>query len=269
MSDSLQMRQALAKAPGKYHHALQLCMALRRASLCSLLIAVIFAQACLIDIQTARASTVSSSRAIESPLFLSVAQNSDPKKTLDRVSILMDEIKAASYPELRGADIQVKFFESRSDYFRARFAVPQFLTGRKMRYIVFVNADVFTRQAPEEGVRAILAHELAHVLYFRQRNRLRLLGLVRLTSKGFTSRFERWADLQAIARGYGEGLKEYRKWLYQNIPAKNMREKKRDYFSPEEIDAIVSSAQRQPELLAYWLEHVPRNLKEIFAGTER
>lgn len=269
MSDSLQMRQALAKAIRKYHHALHLCRALRRASLGSLLIAVIFAQACPLNIQTACASAVSSSRASESPLFLSSFQNDDLKKTLDRASLLLNEIKAASYPELRGADIQVKFFESRSDYFRARFAVPQFLTGRKMRYIVFVNANVFTLQAPDEGVRAILAHELAHVLYFRRRNRLRLFGLVRLASKGFTSRFERWADLQALARGYGEGLKEYRKWLYQNIPAKNLREKKRDYFSPEEIDAIVSSAQRQPELLTYWLEHVPGNLKEIFAGTER
>jgi hypothetical protein len=46
-------------------------------------------------------------------------------------------------------------------------------------------------------------------------------------------------------------------------------EKKRDYFSPEEINAIVSSAQGHPELLAYWLGHVPRNLKEIFVEKGR
>jgi hypothetical protein len=253
----------------KYHHALHLTTTLRQTSLRSLLIAVIFVQACLIDIPTARAFTVTSIRAIENPHFFPLGQNSDSEEILDHASLLLNEIKAASYPELRGADIQVKIFESQSDYFRARFAVPQFLTGRRMRYIVFINAAVFTRRAPEEGVRAILAHELAHVLYFRRRNRLQLLGLVRLASKGFTARFERWADLQAIARGYGEGLKAYRKWLYQNIPAKNVREKKRDYFSPEEIDAIVSATQRRPELLAYWLRHVPRSLKEIFAEKGR
>ena len=269
MTDSLQGRQARARARREYHHALHLITALRETSFCSLLITVMFAQACLIDIQTARAFTVSPNRATEDPRSLSLAQNFDSKQVLDCASLLLSEIKAASYPELRGADIQVKLFKSQSDYFRARFAVPQFLTGRRMRYVVFVNAAVFTRQAPEEGVRAILAHELAHVVYFRRRNRLHLFGLVRLASKEFTARFERWADLQAIARGYGEGLKAYRKWLYQNIPAKDVSEKKRDYFSPEEIDAIVSAAQRRPDLLAYWLEHVPRNLKEIFAGTER
>ena len=194
-------RLARARVRRKYHHAFDLTTTLRQTSLRSLLIAVIFVQACLIDIPTARAFTVTSIRAIENPPFFSLGQNADSKKILDRASLLLNEIKAASYPELRGAAIQVKLFKSQSDYFHARFAVPQFLTGRRMRYIVFINAAVFTRRAPEEGVRAILAHELAHVLYFRRRNRLHLLGLVRLASKGFTARFERRADLQAIARG--------------------------------------------------------------------
>jgi hypothetical protein len=96
-------------------------------------------------------------------------------------------------------------------------------------------------------------------------NRVRLLGLARLASKGFTARFERWADLVAIARGYGEGLKEYRRWLYQNVPARNLKEKKRDYFSPEEIDAILSEEQKRPGRITYWLKHVPGNLGEILA----
>ena len=42
-----------------------------------------------------------------------------------------------------------------------------------------------------------------------------------------------------------------------------------NYFSPEEIDAILSATQARPELLAYWLKHVPRNLKEILAAQGR
>jgi hypothetical protein len=184
---------------------------------------------------------------------------------LARAFLLISEIKVLAYPELRGAKIQEKLFESESDYFRTRFAWPPFFSGKQMRYIIFVNDQVFTQQAPTAGVRAIIAHELAHVLYFKQRHRLQLLGLVRLATKGFTARFERRADLEAIARGYGAGLKEYRQWLYQHIPAKRVEEKKRNYFSPEEIDAIVAATQRQPELFAYWRKHVPRNLKEILA----
>jgi len=230
-----------------------------------LMITAIGVQTCLIETPTARARAVRSKGTSGQPLIRSFAQTQDSRTITERSQLLVDEIKAAAYPELSGADVRVKLFESESDYFRARFAFRQFFTSRRMRYIVFVNANVFARQAPESGLRAILAHELAHVLYFNRRHRLRLFGLVRLTSKGFTARFERWADLQAIARGYAEGLKEYRRWLYRNIPAKSLKEKQRDYFSPEEIDAIISATQKRPELLAYWLKHVPLNLKEIFA----
>jgi hypothetical protein len=104
---------------------------------------------------------------------------------------------------------------------------------------------------------------LAHVLYLKNRNRGRLLGLARLISKGFTARFERWTDLQAISHGYGEGLKEYRRWLYQHVPYQMLPEKLRNYFSPEKIDAILSLSHERPELLTYWLKRAPRNLQEI------
>lgn len=185
-------------------------------------------------------------------------------RTLDRARVLVNEIISASYPELKGTAIQIKLFESKSDYFKARFGVPQFFFGR-MQYLVFVNPRLFDRGAPDVGVRAILAHELAHILYFKTRNRLKLLGLVRLASKASTQRFERWADLQAISRGYGEGLKEYRQWVYQNIPASKLAAKRLTYFSPDEIDAILSASRARPDLLVYWLKHVPLNLDQIMA----
>jgi hypothetical protein len=134
-----------------------------------------------------------------------------------------------------------------------------------MRYLVFVNPRVFEMQAPEEGVRAIIAHELAHLVYFKRRNRVRLAGLVRLTSKRFTARFERWADLKAISLGYGEGLKEYRRWLYSNVPASKLADKQRNYFSPDEIDAIFSKARARPELFEHWLKNVPLSMDQILA----
>jgi hypothetical protein len=184
---------------------------------------------------------------------------------VNRTRTLADKVIAASYPELKDEDIRIKPFHSRADYFKARFGVPQFFFAR-MRYLVFVNPRVFDLKGPEAGVMAIIAHELAHVVYYKKGNRVRVLGLVRLTSKRFTARFERWADLKAISLGYGEGLKEYRSWLYGNVPGSKLKEKQRNYFSPDEIDAILSESRNRPELLEYWFKHVPLSLEEILAA---
>lgn len=200
----------------------------------------------------------------------SAAQSQTAKTdAIEQAKIFLEEIKKASYPELLKSNIRVKPFHSRSDYFQSSFGLFQFLFYPKMCYIVRANPAVVERHAPESGLRAIIAHELAHTFYYKKGNRLRLFGLIRLISKGFTARFERWADLQAIARGYGEGLKEYRLWLYQNVPDEKLKEKKRNYFSPEEIDAIMSATRKRPELMNYWLKEVPRNLDEILSDEKR
>jgi hypothetical protein len=81
-------------------------------------------------------------------------------------------------------------------------------------------------------------HELAHVVDYANGNRVRLLGLIRLASPRFRERFETRTDVEALRRGYAQGLKQYRIWLYQHLSADVLREKRRDYLTPEEIDAI-------------------------------
>lgn len=184
---------------------------------------------------------------------LAIAANSFAQTdSIQKTQKIISEVVKKSYPELKNKRIEVKIFQSESDYFRARFSYNKYLTFQKMRYIVFANPQVFAKNAPENGIRSIIAHELAHVLYFAERNRFELLGLVSLSSKSFTQKFERRADLEAISRGYGDGLKEYRAWLYQNIPQKNLAEKKRNYFSPEEIDKVIELFKEKPEKIAEW-----------------
>ena len=132
-----------------------------------------------------------------------------------------------------------------------------------MRYFADVNPALFQEQAPSDGVCAILAHELAHVVSLSRGNRIRRFGLVRLLSKLQTAEFERRTDLEAIHRGYGDGLKSYREWVYAHISPQKLPEKRRNYFSPEEIGAIQKSLQEQPELLAYWANYVPMSLQEV------
>jgi hypothetical protein len=182
---------------------------------------------------------------------------------IERTRLLVEEIVKSSYPELKNADIQVQTFNSASDYFRTGFSFGRLLSARKMRYFIRVNPRVFELKAPAEGVRAIVAHELGHAFDFNRRKRIRLLGLVRLASKGYSAGFERRTDLRAISRGYAEGLKAYRLWLYQNVPAEKLAEKRRNYFSPEEIEAIELKYKQRPEVMQDWMKNPPRNLREI------
>src|SRR6185503_6929087 len=105
---------------------------------------------------------------------------------------------------------------------------------------------------PIEGVRSILAHELAHVEDLSGGKRLGLLRLGGLASHERTARFERRADLTAMARGYGADLEAYRTWLYGHIPESKIAEKRRDYFSPEEIEAALAAAATRPALFDCW-----------------
>jgi hypothetical protein len=179
----------------------------------------------------------------------------------DSIATVRPEIQRvgrSSFPDLR-----VRAFRSQSDYFRTRFSWSRFLLLMRMRYFVDFNPALLQRQAPSDGTCAIMAHELAHVASLSRGNRIRRLGLIRLISERYTVKFERGADLEAIHRGYGDGLKAYRTWVYSHIPPDRLQQKLRTYFSPEEITAIQVKLQEQPDLFEYWKRHVPTNLQEI------
>ena len=196
--------------------------------------------------------------------FASKREQGNPR--MGAVGKVLQDIQSTSYPELAHVDLRVRSFRSQSDYFRTRFSLSRFLLPMRMRYFVDVNPAVFQEQAPSDGVCAILAHELVHVVSLSRGNRIRRLGLVRLLSEGQITKFERRADLEAIHRGYGDGLKRYREWVYGHIPPSKLQEKRRNYFSPEEIAAIEKRLLEQPNLFSYWSEHVPMNLRAIENG---
>ena len=173
------------------------------------------------------------------------------------------EIRGASFPELTKVDLRLREFHSDADYFRTRFSVPRFLFLQRMRYFVEVNPALFGQQAPPEGVCAVLAHELSHVVSLNHGSRIRRLSLIRLLSRSYTAQFERKTDLEAIHRGYGDGLKSYRAWVYAHIPAGALPAKRRNYFSPEEITAIQQRTRERPGLFVSWSKHAPQNLQEI------
>jgi len=152
---------------------------------------------------------------------------------------LILDIRLTSFPRLANTNIRVEPFHGHSDYFQARFSILHFLFAKRMQYVIRVNDDPGIQTVPEDAGRAILAHELAHVQYYASGSRIHLLGLIRYNSSSYRREFERRADLEATQLGYAQGLKNYRLWLYQHVSAKALLEKKRDYLSPEEIDAAA------------------------------
>jgi hypothetical protein len=221
----------------------------------------VFAAGVVLTCATARATPITAAQQVQP------GQRADPRTTdvLASEDQLVRDIIGRSFPKLSGVEIRLKEFQSNSDYFRTSFSAIRFLTGRKMRYYVRVNPDWRRQGAPVDGVQSILAHELAHIEDLSRGKRIRLFRLTGLLFKGWTARFERRADLTALARDYGSGLKAYRAWLYDHVPAEKLGEKRRDYFTPDEIDAILAAAASRPDVFDYWRRQVPMNLTEIQA----
>ncbi len=192
----------------------------------------------------------------------------DESSAIKQTQNFVNEVVRKSFPEINLEKIKIKTFTSDSNFFKARFSYTRFFTFQKMRYLLYVNPKVYNFNVPENALKAIIAHELAHILYYTERNRCELLGLVRLTSGGFTSDFERRTDLTAIERGFGEGLMEYRRWLYRIIPESKIESKRKDYFSPEEIELILETTKQRPEMFRVWRKKVPNNLYEIKKSIE-
>ena len=202
-------------------------------------------------------------------LFESEPSTDEANPTFKQVHQLVDSVRDASYPQLKDAEITMHDLRSNVVYFETRFTFSSYFFARRLRYLMMFNREAMNRRIPADGLRAIVAHELAHIDYFHRERRIGLLGLVRLLSPSFTARLERKADLEAIALGYGQGLQLFRRWLYGNIPPDRVAEKKRDYFSPEEIEAILQAEKQHPEIMRTFARCIPGNLAEIERETRK
>lgn len=181
---------------------------------------------------------------------------------LREIEQVIRAVRHGSFPQLERVAITVYDLRSDFDYLQARFTVASFFK-RELQYMIFFNPEALRRRVPPDGLRAIVAHELAHINYYESQSRMGLLSLVGLLVPSFTTRFERKADLDAIALGYGRGLETYRTWLYRNIPRAGEAEKKRDYYTPEEIEALLQAEARHPGMMAKFRRCIPRNMAEI------
>ena len=183
--------------------------------------------------------------------------------SLPEVRAVLDGLIETSYPELKGIRLVLYTFKDKTINFRSNFAISSLFFGKR-KYKIGVNKKVLKDAPPPTALRAVLAHELAHTLYYHQRNRRQLIG----TAKIFFNRsaqidFELATDLVAVSRGFGPGLALYREWIQPRLPAKTAAKYAATYYDVSDFELLERVKNTHPGTLLTWLKDPPRTGEEI------
>jgi len=164
------------------------------------------------------------------------------------LAALLDATRAAVYPELEGVSIGLRAVEDLA-YLRAWTELDTVALddGRARTYTVEYD-PVLLSDPPDPGaLAAVLTHELGHVSDYVGMDSAGLVDFALwyasqdpMTSDELAA-YERATDEQALTRGCAAGLARFREWVYAHADAEVEAEKRRNYYSPEEIDAWVQA----------------------------
>lgn len=161
---------------------------------------------------------------------------------VDDVQAALTAVQAALYPELDGVRVDLVSSESETDFFVANLDLSTLEDAPLSRtYRVLQSTHALPRGVPGDGVVAILAHELKHVLDYTTMDTDALVDFALWYAEGDIAAYERETDEAALERGCAQGLKAYRVWLYDQVDADTRAAKERDYYTPDEIDAWVAA----------------------------
>ncbi len=191
-----------------------------------------------------------------------------PASDAENIPRMTRQVIANSFPELQDKHIEHRAFVASDVFFTSNVVIPT-LFGGPVTYLVNYNPRILELNCPTVAIEGILAHELSHTLDYVKGGipaLLEVLNAIRLPLSN--QRYERHTDLQAIFRGYGEGLIAYRQWIYPRLTPSELREKRRNYYTPEEIQLIMTTYQQQPvaeqkSLEQLLLQTVPLNLNDL------
>lgn len=185
---------------------------------------------------------------------------------------LLREIIAEAYPELTGIALTTGTFSESDSFFQSNFDLLSLFSGQPI-YRIEINPRLWQNALPRPALKAVLAHELAHTLDYHQGKIPGILWVLnQLRLYPSLCRYEHRTDLQAIFRGYGAGLKQYREWLYPLLTPDELARKQEVYYTPAEILALMRALKSSEEagnqalLKQYWLEKPPLNLTAIQQG---
>ena len=163
------------------------------------------------------------------------------------VSLLVNELHQESFPEVRPETISYGQFSSEKVFLRVN-PDPGSLFGKES-YVLHINSKLLealkNKTLSRIALKAILAHELCHIVDYQDRSPAQLLQVGWNELLDQQAEYERSIDLAAFERGYAAGIAEFRTWLYRNIPSSALAIKKANYYTPTEIEAwVVKQAKK-------------------------
>jgi hypothetical protein len=172
---------------------------------------------------------------------VSPSQN-DPATDLgfDRVSKIAFDVLGRKYSNLQSYRIVIKPLKSVDTFFQASFDYSHIVKKPHERtYYLEINPVIFKSYPGDEAVAAIITHELSHIQDYTTMTGKKLFafGKKYLMNKKFVKKYERSTDQIALYKGYGRGLIQYRRWLYEQLKAQqiDLALKKINYYTPEQI----------------------------------
>ena len=196
---------------------------------------------------TINAQSICSNQAVPSFNIDSLKNIYGKNKQLVTEYELASLIALSYFPELNQQRVQFKLNSINST---ARTTVTFFSLFRKMnkQFMIYINDDIqqtgmLLCQAPFDAQVAAIAHELAHVVDFKNRN---FLGMARwgshyLFEKGI-SKIERDADKIVIEHGLGWQLHNWSYFVlnHSRSDKRYLKMRKERYLLPNEIKEYIS-----------------------------
>ena len=175
------------------------------------------------------------------------AQHKIPKEIASEAQVALSH-----YPELATTPIEFKFkkhIKKSTMQAQPKFS-SVFKSKKKRSYKILISEKIkiadsvyYTKDIPSEIMIGWLGHELGHVMDFRQRSGLNLIGFgIRyLTSKKFIRGAERRADSYAVNHGMEKYILATKEFILEKagLSPKYVERIKNFYLSPEEIMLLV------------------------------
>ncbi len=204
------------------------------------------------------------------------AGSSRPKLTdqqIVRLKEVTSRIIKKSMPSLdnevnnRSRKYKLKFHTIKSSkyFLESNFTIGRFFFGVP-KYRIGVNPIIFEKEINDLALEGVLVHELVHSRDYYNGSTIRSIipiGL-KVSRKKSRAQYERKTDLQTIMLGYGSGLLAYKAFQYPLLNEKELKTKRREYLTPEEIKFIISIKDNHPGLIKKWLKSkIPVNLEKF------
>ena len=154
----------------------------------------------------------------------------------------LEIVRAALYPQLAANLVTLDPTDSDEDYFVTSVDLGEgSASGDERVFLLRYSTLQFADPIPYSGLGAVLVHELKHAADFRDMSSEELVDFALWYAEGDYASYEHDTDDAVLEAGCGQGLIDFRLWLYDHVDAETLIEKQRDYYTPEEIAAWMEA----------------------------